>query len=181
MLKYLVIAATTAIVNLVLVTTNPIQIANAAMDSAQPTSTTNREKLITKEDKPVHINASQQSDIRAIHHTLTEFYRGLNEYNVDRMARVAVTASENDKEHLRNMFGQLKSYRVNMSIEVQNIELISLSEHNALVKITQVMKARGSQRAVSSQQSASIALVKYQGKWKISDSNTAMRSIEQDR
>jgi hypothetical protein len=181
MFKYLLITATTAIFTSSLVTTNPIQMANAAIDSAPSTLADTQAKLITKEDKPTHINARQQSDIQAIHHTLSEFYRGLNEYSVDRMARVAVTASASEKEYLRNLFKRLKSDRVDMSIEVQNIELVSLSEHNALVKVTQVMKARGSQKAVSSQQSASIGLVKYQGKWKISDSNTAMKSIEPDR
>jgi hypothetical protein len=181
MLKYLFVTGITAIANLVLVCTNPIQIANAAGDFEPPILASTQEKLITKDEQPTKVNANQQSDIQAIHRTLTEFYRGLNEYSVDRMAKVAVTASASDKEYLRNLFRKLKSYQVDMSVEVQNIELVSLSEYHAVVKITQVMKARGSQRAVSAEQSASVSLIKHRGQWKISASDTAMKSIEPER
>jgi hypothetical protein len=87
MSKYLFVTAATALINLVLVTTNTIQIANAAMDSSFSLTVTSQDKLIVKGEKPTHLNAQQQSDVKSIHRTLTEFYRGLNEYNVERMAR----------------------------------------------------------------------------------------------
>jgi hypothetical protein len=181
MSKYLFITAATALINLVLVTTNTVQIANAAMDTGFSLTVIDRDKLIVKGEKPAHLNAQQQSDVRGIHRTLTEFYRGLNEYNVDRMARVAIVNSNEEKVYIQRMFDKLKSYRVDMSIEVQDIELVSLTDRNAIVKVTQLMKARGSGRAMSSQQSSSFSLIKQQGRWRINDGNTVMKSMSQDR
>jgi hypothetical protein len=185
MSKYLFVTAATALINLVLVSTNTIQIANAGMDAGSSLAVTSRDKLIVKGEKntqqPAHLNAKQQSDVKGIHRTLTEFYRGLNEYNVDRMARVAVVTSNNEKAYMQRMFDKLKAYNVDMSIEVQDIELISLSDHNAIVKVTQLMRAKGSGRAMSSQQSSSFSLVKNQGRWRVTDSNTVMSSMPQNR
>ncbi|WP_310410269.1 hypothetical protein [Chamaesiphon sp. OTE_8_metabat_110] len=181
MLKYVFVTAATALVNLVLVANTNVQTANADADLAPAIDSIAADKLITKDDKPVSYNAVQQADIKSIHRTLTEFYRGLNEHNVDRMARVSVMASDSDKEYLRRTFARLKSSGVDMSIEVQNIELVSLSGNNARVEIAQLMKARGAQRAIKSQQSTSIALVKYRGRWKVSDGETVMQSLDRDR
>jgi hypothetical protein len=181
MLKYLFVTGATAIVNLVLVATNNIQIVHAIGDPIPSTVQVDRGKLIVKDEKHTYSDAQQQSDIKSIHQTLTEFYRGLNEYNVDRMARVAILTSDSDKAYLRRTFARLKSYGVDMSVEVQNIELVSLSEHNARVKITQIVKAKGSQQSISSQQLASVVLVKYRGRWKVSDSDTVMKSLDRER
>ncbi len=185
MSKYLFVTAATALINLVLVTTNPIQIANAGIAAGSVQAVTSQDKLIVKgeklDQKPAHLNSQQQSDVKGIHRTLTEFYRGLNEYNVDRMARVAVTTSSNEKAYMQRMFDKLKAYNVDMSIEVQDIELIALSERNATVKVTQLMRARGSNRAMSSQQLSSFSLMKTQGRWRVIDSNTVMRSMPQNR
>jgi hypothetical protein len=181
MLKYLPIAAATAIVNLVLVSTNPDRIASAQTVSIDSISPQSQDKLIAKdEEKPVQINASQQSDVRGIHQTLTQFYRGLNEGSVDRMVRVSVAASANEKEYLRSVFARLKSAQINVSVEIQNIELVSLSANNALVKIEQLVKAKSPQRSGSVQQSSSVALIKSRGQWKISDGHTVMKSVNRD-
>ena len=181
MLKYLFVTAATAIVNLVLVATNNVQIANASGDFRLSIGPSGQDKLIVKDEKPARFNSTQRSDIKSIHRTLTEFYRGLNEHNIDRMAQVAILASDSDKEYLRRTFARLKSAGVDMSVEVQNIELVSLSPNNALVQITQVMKARGGQRVMKSQQSATVALVKYRGRWRVSDTDTVMQSLDRER
>ena len=182
MLKYLSIAAATAIVNLVLVPPHSAQLTNAQTISVRSISQPSQDKLIAKdEEKPAHINASQQSDVRGIHQTLTQFYRGLNEGSVDRMARVSVSASVSEKEYLRNVFTRLKSAHVDISVEIQNIELISLSAKNALVKIDQLVTARSTQRSGSVQQSSSVTLIKDRGQWKISDGSTVIKSVNQDR
>jgi hypothetical protein len=181
MLKYVFVTAATALVNLALVTTINVRAAAASGDFAPAIESISGDKLITKDDKPSFNSASQQVDIKNIHKTLTEFYRGLNEHNVDRMARVSVMASDSDKEYLRRTFARLKSSGVDMSIEVQNIELVSLSTNNARVEISQVMKASGAQRSIKSQQSASIVLVKYRGRWKVSDGDTVMQSLDRER
>jgi hypothetical protein len=181
MLKYVFVTAATALVNLVLVATYNVQTADASGDFGSAIESRAQEKLITKDDKPVSYNAAQQADIKSIHKTLTEFYRGLNEHNVDRMARVSVMASDSDKEYLRRTFARLKSSGIDMSIEVQDIELVSLSGNNARVEISQLMKARGAQQAIKSQQSTSIVLVKSRGRWKVSDGDTVMQSLDRDR
>jgi hypothetical protein len=182
MLKYLPIVAATAIINLVLVSTNFPQIASAQTVSIQSMSSQTQDKLIAKdEEQPAHINANQQSDVQGIHKTLTQFYRGLNEGSVDRMARVSVSTSASEKEYLRSVFARLKSSRVDVSVEIQNIELMSLSANNALVKIDQLVTAKGAQRSGSVQQSSSVALIKNHGQWKISDGNTVIKSVNRDR
>jgi hypothetical protein len=182
MLKILSIAAATAIVNLVLASTNVAQNASAQTVSLQSISSQTQEKLIAKdEEKPVHINASQQSDVQGIHQALTQFYRGLNEGSVDRMARVSVSTSATEKEYLRSVFARLKSSRVDVSVEIQNIELVSLSANNALVKIDQLVTAKSAQRSGSVQQYSSVALIKNRGQWKISDGNTVIKSVNRDR
>jgi hypothetical protein len=185
MLKYLFFTAATAIVNLVLVSTNTVQIANAAIDSAPSTLPISQDKLITKDaettQKPAHLNAQQQSDVKNIHRTLSEFYRGFNQYSVNQMERAAVPSGDEGKERLRGMFAELKAARVDMSIEVQNIELVSLSERNAMVRIDQLTKFRSPKGAGSVQHSVSLALVKDRGQWKISDGNIVMQGINRDR
>jgi hypothetical protein len=170
MLKYLPIATTTAIVNLALVLTNPVQIVNAETVAIGSISPSGQEKLIAKEVKSTPVNArQQQSDIRSIHRTLTEFYRGFNECNVHRMERAAVPNSPADHEKLQSVFADIKSNHVNMSIEVQNIELVTLSDQNATLRIDQLAKFRGLGRSATKQSLVSMALVKINGQWKVSD------------
>ena len=177
MLKYSFIVGTTAIVNLVLVLTNPPQIANAAPEFGE-SAPISQSKLITKDSKSLQINAKQQSDIQRIHETLTQYYRGFNEYNIERMQRVSISVSPSEKKYLQDMFSQLKSAHVDMSVEVQNIELVSLSANHAVIQVEQVMKAHGPLKSITSQQSASVMLTKYQGKWRISDGNTVIKSMK---
>jgi hypothetical protein len=181
MLKYLLITGTTVIINLSLIATDNIRIVNAATVSTILPSPVSQDKLITKEEKPVQINARQQSDVKSIRQVLTQYYRGFNQHSIEKIERTIVPGSVTEQGYLRDFFSQIKSNRVDVSIEVQNIELVSLSANNALVKIDQVMKANGSQRTMTSQQSASVALVRYRGQWKISDSNTAIKAIDRYR
>ncbi len=176
MLKYLLVTGTTAVVNLALVSTTS-QIANAALAAVSPSPANPAQLLIAKGEKSAHISAQQQSDVKSIHETLTQFYRGLNEYSVDQMARVAVPASATEKEYLRRLFVRLRSAHVDVSVEIKNIELISLSAHNALVKIDQVVTAKGPEKSGMVQQSSSIVLIKYRGQWKVGDGDTVMKSL----
>jgi excinuclease UvrABC nuclease subunit len=181
MLKYLPITALAAIVNLVLVATNSSQIASAQIAPTRSISADRHQKLITKDEIPTHINSQQKSDIKGIHRALTQYYRGFNEYSIERMERATVPGSITEAGYLRDFFSRLRSAGVAVSVEVENIELVSLSENNALVNIDQVMKMRGSQRSATSKQAATIALVKYRGQWRISDGNTVIKSLDRDR
>ncbi|WP_373544666.1 hypothetical protein [Chamaesiphon sp.] len=181
MLKYLFIIGTTVIANLALVITAPTQIATA-IDIVPSVGSNPQDKLITKDLKPLHINTQQQqSDVKSIHEVLTQYYRGFNEYSIERMERVSMSVTAAEKKYLQGLFSKLKSARVDMSVEVKNIELVSLSANNAVVNVEQVMKGRGLQKSMISQQSASIGLLKYRGKWKISDGNTVINSLERGR
>ncbi|AFY94128.1 hypothetical protein [Chamaesiphon minutus] len=181
MLKYLPITAFAAIVNLVFVATSLIQTANATVDPTISIATNEYQKLITKDEKPSQINAQQRNDIKSIHRVLTQYYRGFNEYSVERMERATVPGSVTEQGYLRDFFARMRSAGVGMSVEVENIELVSISENNALVTIDQVMKVRGQRGSATSHQSASIALTKYRGQWKISDGNTVIKSLNRDR
>ena len=181
MLKYLFITGTTVIANLALVITTPTQIATA-IDIVTPVGSNSQDKLITKDLKPLSINTTQQqSDVKSIHEVLTQYYRGFNEYSIERMERVSMSVTPAEKKYLQGLFSKLKSARVDMSVEVKNIELVALSANNAVVNVEQVMKGRGIQKSLTSQQSASIVLLKYRGKWKISDGKTVINSLERGR
>ncbi|PSB58698.1 hypothetical protein [Chamaesiphon polymorphus] len=181
MLKYLPLTVLAAISNLVLVSTNSILTASATIDPTRSISADEHQKLITKDEKPSQINAQQRSDIKSIHRVLTQYYRGFNEYSVERMERATVPGSVTEQGYLRGFFARMRAAGVGMSIEVENIELVSISENNALVNIDQVMKVRGQGGSATSHQLSSIALTKYRGQWKISDGNTVIKSLNRDR
>ncbi len=169
MLKYLFIAGTTAIVNLVLVFTSSPQIASAAMELRGSASSISQDKLITKDSKSIRIDAHQQSDIQSIHNTLTQYYRGFNEGSITRMEQVSVAITPAEKQSLRELFTKFKAYHIDWSVEVGNIELLSLSSSNALVNIQHTMKMQGPQKSGAIQQLVSISLLKQHGKWKVSN------------
>jgi hypothetical protein len=149
--------------------------ANAAIESTPQIASQNQ--LIAKQNKSANVDAQQQAEIDSIHQTITQFYRGMNEFDVDRMAKVSLSVPAADKAYMRRVFNRLKANNIDMSIEVRNIELISFSQNTALVKIDQIVKGRRGKISTESKQTASLALVKYQGKWKIGDSDTIVKSI----
>jgi hypothetical protein len=153
-----------------------ISSAHAATESKSQGAS--QHQFIAKQDKSANVNARQQADIESIHQTITQFYRGMNEFDVDRMARSSLSISAADKAYMRRIFSRLKSNNIDMTIEVRNIELVSLSEHNALVKIDQIVKGHRGDRSTESMQTGSLMLVKYHGKWKIGDSDTIVNSMK---
>jgi hypothetical protein len=189
MLKPLLLASTATIFQLVLVSTNTLGIAptatantfTASHQQEAVSSTESLSTLISKSDKSAHINSQQQSDVKGIHRTLTQFYRGLNEYDVDRMARVAMPASEQEKSFLRTQFSKFRSARVRVSVEVKNIELLSLSDRQATVNIEQFITTRAPQGLYTNTYTASVVLVKDRGQWKVGGSGAAMQSLDRGR
>ncbi len=152
-----------------------ISSANAAIESKP--QVVSQHQFIAKQNKSANVDAQQQADIDSIHQTITQFYRGMNEFDVDRMAKVSLSVPAADKAYMRRLFSRLKANNIDMSIEVRNIELISLSQNNALIKIDRIVKGRRGKISTESKQTASLTLVKYQGKWKIGDSDTIVKSI----
>jgi ketosteroid isomerase-like protein len=174
MLKYLPIAATLAVTNLALIAASTFQTSPALAIIVQ--DSTSSAPAQDRNQKPDRINAGQKSEVRAIYQTLTQFYRGLNEGNVDRVVKTATQVSAKDKEYLRNVFAKVKSAGINVNIEVKNIELTSFSGDTALLKVYSISQAnKGAARGSSIQSATDIALVKDRGQWKISD----MRNIAQ--
>lgn len=139
-----------------------------------------QDKLIVKSVKAPHPNVLQQSDLDGIHRTLTQFYSGMNEYNLDRMARASVSVSSSEREYIKRMFGRLKAALVDLSFEIKNIELVSMYRDTAVVNIYQLMSIRGPNGAGSSQQSAVVTLVKQSGRWKIAKNNTIIKSLNRE-
>jgi hypothetical protein len=149
--------------------------AHAAIESKAQVAS--QPQFIAKQNKSADVDAQQQADIDSIHQTITQFYRGMNEFDVDRMAKVSLSVPAAEKAYMQRVFNRLKANNINMSVEVRNIELISLSQNNALIKIEQIVKGRKGKISTESKQTASLSLVKYQGKWKIGDSDTIVKSI----
>ncbi len=139
-----------------------------------------QDKLIVKDAKVHQPIAPQQFDLDGIHRTLTQFYSGINEYNFDRMAQAAVAVSAGERASVNHMFAKLKAQQIDLSFEIENIELVSLDRGSAVVKIEQLMSIRGPKGAGTSQQSALVTLVRKHGKWKIANNDTIFKSLERD-
>jgi hypothetical protein len=148
---------------------------NAAIEFKPQVASQNQ--FIAKQNKSANVDAQQQADIDSIHQTITQFYRGMNEFDVDRMARASLSVPAADKASMRRVFNRLKANNIDMSIEVRNIELVSFSQNNAVVKIDQIVKGRKGNLSTESKQAASLTLVKYNGQWKIGDSDTIVKSM----
>ncbi len=175
MLKQLFTPQSLALISLVAISTTAIP-ANA--ETGVFTSAIAQDKLIVKEEKVTEVNADRQADLTAIHQTLTQFYRGLNEYSVDRLVVVSVAASADEREYARQMFSQLKSAGIDISIEIKRIELVSLSDRQATLNIDQLLTIRKSHKSANSRQFASVELIKQRGRWRVSRNNTIAASFD---
>ncbi len=185
MLKPLLFAKTATIFRLVVpiwaISAATVVTATPASHYRDALSTEVASTQIAKEDNSGQISARQQSDVQSIHKTLTQFYRGLNEYNIDRMAAVAVSASNRDKAFLRSQFARFKAAGISVIVEVKNIELVSLSDRDAIVKIEQLITAKSSQGTANYQQVASVTLIKDGDRWKVGGSSSAAQALERYR
>lgn len=138
-------------------------------------------QLIAKGGRANYTNAQQQSDIKNIRQTLSTFYRGFNQSSVSTMALATETATKQERASMQGMFDRLKAVGADMSIEIQSIELVSLTDRTAVVKMAQRIRVTSPKRSGTFQSSSAIKLVKNRGQWKISDGKTAMGKVEEDR
>ncbi len=141
-------------------------------------TTRDRQKLIVKGEEIIDTKAVEQSNIEGIHKTLTQFYRGMNEYNVDRMVKASLSVSLEERQSVSKMFDRLKSDGVDISVEIKNIELVSFSGNMATVNIDQLLTIRKFNRSANARQFAAVELVKNRGRWRVSRSNTILQSLE---
>jgi hypothetical protein len=177
MLKPLLIATAT-LFSATFVSLNTAQVTNATIQS-HPVQNGHQE-LIASSNKSSHISAQKQSDIKGIHETLTQFYRGINQYDAESISQVFMTPSPRGKASTKLFFDKLKSQRVEMSVEVQNMKFLSLSAHNAVVEINLSAKAKArteSEEAIAVH-ATTLTFVKYHGKWKITDAENVMKSLK---
>jgi archaellum component FlaF (FlaF/FlaG flagellin family) len=178
MLKPLLITTAT-LFSAAFVSVSTAQVANAATQS-HPVQNGHQE-LIAKSNKSSHISAQQRADIKSIHQVLTEIYRGFNNQNVDLIQNALANPSATDKIYIQRLFKRWKSMNIDVSYEVQSIELLKLTGHTALVKVSESTTAvvrGGTGNALSD---TTLTLVKYQGKWKISDGDAVIKSVSKGR
>jgi hypothetical protein len=178
MLKPLLIATAT-LFSATFVSLNTAQVANAAAQSHPVQS--DRQQLIARGDEPSHLNAQQRSDIKSIHGTLTQFYRGFNQLDVDVMTSVSIAPPSKDVKETRQFFDRLKSDNVDMSFEVKRIDLLELSSRRAVVKVNNSVRGKGLGKTFDVPQVTTMLLVKSQGKWKIKDGYTVVKEIDRNR
>lgn len=149
---------------------------------ANATATTqqsmNSRQLIAKQDRSsANVNRQQQADIESIHQTLTQYYRGANELSVERMERASLSLSADDRASNQKMFHEIKVNHINFSVEVDNIELLSMSGQKATVKVDEVMKISQGLRAGGLKRSVSFMMVKVNGIWKIVNFNNLKKPV----
>jgi hypothetical protein len=178
MLKPLLIATAT-LFSATFVSLNTAQVANAATQS-HPVQNGHQE-LIASSNKSSHISAQKQSDIKNIHTVLTGFYRGLNNQNIEEIQSAGLNHSPSGKAYVQRFFDRMKVMNIEINYEVQSINLLQLTGHTALVKVSQSTTAVGRGGAGNALSDTTIALVKYQGKWKISDGDSVIKSVSKSR
>jgi ABC-type microcin C transport system permease subunit YejB len=174
MLKHLLLSTAT-LFSATVVSVNICQVANATTQSNSVQNV--QQELIARSNNSSHISAQKQSDIKSIHKTLTQFYRGINQYDAELISKAFLTPSASGKAYTQRFFDRLKSQQVDMSIEVQNMKLLSLSAHNAVVEINLSAKARAESQGAIAIHSTTLTFVKYHGKWKIIDGENVMKSL----
>ncbi len=175
MLKPLLLATTT-LLPLIFYSLNTIELANAA--TKYPLVQNTDRLLVAKGNKSSHINSQQQSDVNNIHQTLTQLYRSINQRDVESMFQAFTPSHANEKVYVRRLFSQIASEQIDMSVEVQKIRLIDLSANNAIVKVDLTRRLNGARGSASSIESATLELMKYHGKWRISDAGIIIKSID---
>jgi hypothetical protein len=174
MLKPLLVATAT-IFSATFVLLNTDLAANAATQS-HPVQNGHQE-LIARGNKPSHISAQKQADIKSIYGVLTEVYRGFNNQNIEAIQSLELKPSSSEKVYLQRLFKRFAAMRADVSYEAKSIELINLTKHTALIKINQLTTITGMGRSGNALQETTVTLVKYQGKWKIGDSDDVIKSI----
>jgi hypothetical protein len=178
MLKYLLLSTAT-LFSATVVSLHTAPVANAA---AQSNSVQNgHQELIARSTKSSHINAQQQSDIKSIHAVLTELYRGFNSQNIEAIQSVELKPSPEEKVYMQRVFAEFRTMNVDVSCEVQSISLLKLTDRSALVKVSQSTTAVARGGTGNSLSDTTLALVKYQGKWKISDGGSIIKSVKKVR
>ncbi len=172
MQKHLSIFTTAAIVYVGLV---------AATASAAPISASaSANKLIVKDEKAKITQTNvTPADLKSIRQTLTQFYRGLNEGSVARIAKVAPLTS-NDRHEFEVLFSRIKSVGGDWSIEVTNIELVSFSDRNAFMRVDELHKISAYGRVANTPASTSIRLSKLNGRWQVTDLSSVLRSLDRN-
>jgi hypothetical protein len=161
MLKHLSIFSA-AVIHLALVATT----ASAAPILASVSA----DKLIVKDAKVklAQPNNVTPADLQSIRQTLTQFYRGVNEGNIQRINKVATLAVE-DRHKLEMLFSRLKSAGGDWSIEVKNIELVSFVDRHATMQVDEIHKFSAYGRVAAEPSLTMIRLSKFGGRWQITD------------
>jgi hypothetical protein len=177
MLKPLLITTAT-LFSAAFISFDTAQAANAATQS-HPVQNGHQE-LIARGNKSSHLSAQKQSDIKSIHAVLTKAYRAFNNQDIEALQRLELKPSSSEKLYLRQLFSRLKAMNADASYEVKSIDLIRLTGHTAVVKISQSTIVVGGAN-VNALQDTTLALVKYQGKWKVSDGEAVIKSISKNR
>jgi ketosteroid isomerase-like protein len=178
MLKPLLIATAT-LFSATFVSVSTAQVATAATQS-HPVQNGHQE-LIARSNKSSHLSAQKQADIKSIHGVLTEFYRGLNNQNAEEIQSVGLNHSSSGKAYIQRFFERMKAMNIDVNYEVQSIDLLQLTGHTALVKVSQSTTAVGRGGTGNALSDTTLALVKYQGKWKISDGDAVIKSVSKGR
>jgi hypothetical protein len=163
--KHLSIAKIITVVCAILATT--LQIANASSSSV---ASIDRDKLIVKPKKETSTNIDRQSEVASIHKTLTQTYQGLNECNVDLVAKYVLIKGRYLSD-LNDSCNHIRQGALQLSYEIKNLELVSLADNNAIVNINLVQKFQYSfmPRPSIQTQSISCTLVKSKDRWKVSN------------
>ena len=161
MMKFFILAATSIVYVLSIA-----NIANAEIKS--------NNKLIAISNQTTSLTSKQQSDIESIRQNLTQFYRGLNELDLQLILGVSMMPSPEERKRVQRLFNQLKAADVNMNIEVTQLELLQLSDSRASIQTSMSLKITSKGQIIDNpDQSFPLKLTKNKGVW-IIDKNEIM-------
>lgn len=153
MMKNFILAATSIVYVL--------SIANIANAEIKPK---NKSMAISKQT--TSLTSKQQSDIESIHENLTQFYRGLNQLDLQLILGVSMMPSPEERKSVQRLFNQLKAADVNMNIEVRELDLSELSDSRASIQTRMSLKITSKGQIIDNpDQYFPLKLTKNKGVW----------------
>lgn len=136
-----------------------------------------KNKSIAMSNQTTSLTSKQQSDLESINKNLTQFYRGLNELDLQLILGVSMMPSPEERKSVQRLFNQLKAADVNMNIEVTQLELLQLSDSRASIQTGMSLKITSKGQIIDNpDQYFPLKLTKNKGVW-IIDKNEIMPTL----
>jgi hypothetical protein len=150
--------------NFILAATSIVYVLFIANIANAETKLNNKSMAISKQN--TSLTSKQQSDIESIHKSLTQFYRGLNQLDLQLILGISMMPSPEERKRVQRLFNQLKAADVDMGIEVRDLDLSELSDSRASIQTRMSLKITSKGQIIDNpDQYFPLKLTKNKGVW----------------